>query len=272
MSHPASAPNPAQAYEDFLVPGMFRPWGIELVERASPRAGERVLDVACGSGVIARLVAQRLEGQVSTAGLDFSPPMIEVAKQAATRENLQIEWYVGNAAALPFADASFDLVLIQQGLQFFPDRVAAAREVYRVLVPGGRVVTATWTDIENSPFLHAFAQSIERHLGVPAMYTPFSLGSEADLRAIFTEAGFEEIEIARLSKNVRFPSAEQYIAFGTAGAAAAVPALQAMDAAQRRQLTEAIRDDLTEAIRQHTEGDELVYVTESHLTTARKPV
>ncbi len=95
------------------------------------------------------MVAHQLAGQATVVGVDISPAMIAVARAAAAREGVEVEWREGNATALPLPDAAFDLALIQQGLQFFPDRVAALREVARVLDDGGRVVTATWTEITN---------------------------------------------------------------------------------------------------------------------------
>ncbi len=147
MNQPQPGPtsNPAQTYEKYFVPYKFRPWTEELLERAMPQPGERVLDVACGTGIVARMVAQRTNGQAQLAGLDLSPAMLEVARSASEREGLEIAWHEGSASALPFPDGSFDLVLVQQGLQFFPDKAAAAGEMYRVLAPNGRAVTSTWT-------------------------------------------------------------------------------------------------------------------------------
>src|SRR5215212_5450793 len=103
MSQPPAPPaNPAQAYEDFNVPGSFRPWAGELLDRARPRPGERVLDLACGTGVVARLVVHRLRGRATVAGLDLNPAMVAVARAAAAREGARIAWLVGAADALPF--------------------------------------------------------------------------------------------------------------------------------------------------------------------------
>ena len=272
QSTPKPAPSPAQTYEDYFVPGMFRPWAEALLQRARPQPGERILDVACGTGIVARLAAQQLNGQGTVAGLDLNPAMIEVARATSAQEGLVIEWHVGGADALPFSDGSFDLVLVQQGVQFYPDRPAAVREMYRVLAPGGRAVTATWTDISNSPLTEAIANAIQRHLGTPAMHTPFSLANRDELRSLFEQAGFTDVQIEVVQQTVRFAgSPNRFVDLGIAGSSAAVPALGTMDEAARAVLTEQVRADMSEALQRFTEGDGLAAPMEAHILTVHKP-
>jgi ubiquinone/menaquinone biosynthesis C-methylase UbiE len=124
-------------YERYLVPSIFGPWAEDLVEMAALRRGERVLDIACGTGIVARTAARKLAGSGSVVGLDLSAPMLAAARAAAAAEGMAVEWWEGSAVKLPLADAAFEVVFCQQGLQFFPDRVSALREMYRVLTPGG---------------------------------------------------------------------------------------------------------------------------------------
>ena len=270
MSQATPAPSPAQTYEDYFVPSLFRPWTDELLSRAQPQPGERVLDVACGTGIGARLVAQRLDGNAEIAGLDLSPPMIEVARTTAEQEGLSVDWHVGTADALPFADGSFDLVLIQQGLQFFPDRVAGAREAHRVLAPGGRLVTATWTAIENNPFSKIYRETIDRNLGMPAKDTPFSLGNREDLEDVLASAGFAAIAIDVVRRDVRFAGKEQFLDRFIAAGAAAVPMMQQMSEAERTRLIAAVRADMEQPLQRFVQGDDVVFPLESHLAVARK--
>ena len=272
MDQPPPRPgsSPAQTYEDYFVPNQFRPWTGELLDRARPQPGERVLDVACGTGIVARMVAQRLGGAARVAGFDISPAMLEVARAAAAREGVEVAWLEGSAESLPFPDAAFDLALVQQGLQFVPDKATAVGELHRVLAPGGRAVTATWAEIARNPFFAAFAEVVQRRLGTPAMHTPFSLGDRGTLRPLFVDAGFATIEIERVERTVRFPSPDRFIELGVAGSSAAVPALQAMDAAERAALTEAVRADMAAPLREFTDGDEVVFPMEAHLVLARK--
>jgi ubiquinone/menaquinone biosynthesis C-methylase UbiE len=270
VSQSQSSLNPAQVYEEYLVPHQFRPWAGDLLDRADPQVGERVLDVACGTGVVARLVAQRLEGRGHMVGLDFSQAMIDVARQASAQDGVAVEWHLGSAEALPFADASFDLALVQQGLQFMADKAAAVRELHRILVPGGRAVTATWATIDRNPFFVLFGGVLQRHLGTPAVDTLFSLGDRELLRSLFVEAGFDTVGIESVGRTVRFPSLERFIELRVAAGSATVPALKAMDAAGRAALTAAVRADMAAPLQQYIEGDELVFPTEANIAVARK--
>jgi ubiquinone/menaquinone biosynthesis C-methylase UbiE len=155
-------------YERYLVPSIFGPWAEDLVEMAALRLGERVLDIACGTGIVARTAARKFDGSGSVVGLDLSAPMLAAARAAAAAEGLAVEWLEGSAVKLPLADAAFDVAFCQQGLQFFPDRVSALREMYRVLTPGGRLVLSAWGPIERSPGFAVLAEALTRHIGPDA--------------------------------------------------------------------------------------------------------
>ena len=148
----------AEAYERYLVPAFFGPFADRLVELAAPRPADRALDVACGTGIVARRIAARVARAV---GLDSNPGMLEVARTVEP----SIEWRAAEAGAMPLPDASFDLVLCQQGLQFFPDRAAALREMRRVLAPGGRLAVSAWRAAEHNPGWLRLAEALDRHAG-----------------------------------------------------------------------------------------------------------
>jgi SAM-dependent methyltransferase len=155
-------PNIADIFERLLVPAIFKPYAQALIERARPIGpSDRVLDLGCGTGIVARLLRERLGGAASLTGLDVSPAMIAKARALAP----DIAWHEGNAMTLPFADHSFDLVLSQQMLQFVPDRAAALREIRRVLVPGGRLIASTWRPRTEQPMFDLLGLLAERHLG-----------------------------------------------------------------------------------------------------------
>lgn len=190
----------AEIYERTLVPSIFAPWAQEILERARPIGpADRVLDLGSGTGIVARLLRARLGGAVRITGLDASADMIEMARTLAP----ELEWRVGNAMELPFADASFELVVAQQMLQFVPEPVAALREIRRVLVPGGRLVAATWRARPEQPLYEALGQVAERHLGV-ANEKRFRLGDDAALRAMLAEAGFSDVRIDVVTRIDRF--------------------------------------------------------------------
>ncbi len=123
----------AAVYEEFFVPALFQEWAYRVADAVPLRPGDRVLDVACGTGVLARAVAARVSPGGSVAGLDMNPGMLTVAGRVAPA----IAWRQGAAESLPYADASFDAVVSQFGLMFFADRQTALREMMRVLAPGG---------------------------------------------------------------------------------------------------------------------------------------
>jgi len=137
----------AEVYDAFFVPALFEEWPPRLARAAGLRPGQRVLDVACGTGVLARHAARVVGAGGEVVGLDLNPGMLEVARRRAPGAS----WREGTAEALPFADARFDAVLSQFGLMFFADRAGALREMWRVLRPGGALAVAVWARLEDTP-------------------------------------------------------------------------------------------------------------------------
>ena len=195
----------ADAYENLHVPAVFQQWTTHLAEAAHVQPGQRVLDVACGTGVLARHVATVVGKGGSVAGLDAGRGMLAVAKRMAP----SVEWQEGAAESLPYDDASFDAVLCQFGLMFFQDRQGALREMARVLKPGGRLAVAVWESLENSeayPLEVALLEQLAGKEAADALRAPFVLGNRGDLSALFQPSGLEDIEIATLHGTARFPS------------------------------------------------------------------
>jgi ubiquinone/menaquinone biosynthesis C-methylase UbiE len=129
----------AVLYQRHLVPAVTASWAADLVERVGLRRGERVLDVACGTGVVARAAAGRAGRTGHVAGIDINAGMLAVARSVPAGPGAGISWFEGSILGLPFRAGSYDVVLCQLGLQFFPDRPAALAEMRRVLVTGGRL-------------------------------------------------------------------------------------------------------------------------------------
>jgi ubiquinone/menaquinone biosynthesis C-methylase UbiE len=132
-------PNPAEGYESYMVPTLFGPCATNLIEAADPKPGERILDLGCGTGIVARQVASRVGAKGKVTGIDVSPNMLAVARVAADRKGLTIEWSEGNAEQLHFPDSSFDLVLCQFALMFVTNKAVALAEMRRVVTEKGRV-------------------------------------------------------------------------------------------------------------------------------------
>jgi ubiquinone/menaquinone biosynthesis C-methylase UbiE len=183
-------PNVAEIFETILVPAIFRPYAEALIERARPIGpSDRILDLGCGTGVVARLLRDRLGAAARITGVDVSAPMIAKARELAP----EIDWREGNAMQLPFADASFDLVLCQQMLQFVPDPAVAVREIHRVLAPNGRVIASTWRPRDEQPLFEALGQIAERHLG-PGKDSRWALNGDR-LSELLGAAGFSDVAV-----------------------------------------------------------------------------
>jgi ubiquinone/menaquinone biosynthesis C-methylase UbiE len=256
--------NAAEIYQQHLVPTVFGPWATDLIEATSPGPGERVLDVACGTGVVARLAAERVATGGRVVGLDLNPGMLAIARSVASLT--PIDWREGNAVALPFEGGAFDVVLCQQGVQFFPDRPAALREMHRVLVPGGRLGLATWRPIQQSPGFAALARAMERHVGPEAaalVQAPFSFGDAGELRALVLGAGFWDVEIRPAAKPLRFPSVDEFVWRYVAASPLAGQVSQVDDRARA-----ALVADVRDGLRAHVSPDGLEFPIESHLTVA----
>jgi ubiquinone/menaquinone biosynthesis C-methylase UbiE len=252
-----------EMYEHALVGPLFRPWAERLLERAALAPGERVLDVACGTGIVARLAKERV-GDGRVVGADLSPQMLEVARALAP----SIEWREANAGALPFEGASFDVVLCQQGLQFFPDRAAAAREMRRVLAPGGRAMVATWLGLEESPFFLALHRVGERHLGAIADQR-HALGDAAELGRILEGAGLRDVAVGRESLVVRFADAATIVRMNAMAMVGMSARGGSLGEAERPRVLAAIEAECREAVEPFTEGDGVAFEMVTNLASGR---
>jgi ubiquinone/menaquinone biosynthesis C-methylase UbiE len=196
---------PAEVYDACFVPALFRQWAGVVAEAAAVASGERVLDVACGTGVLACAAADRVGPRGVVAGLDASEDMLDVARH----NRPTIDWRHGRAEALPFADASFDAVVSQFGLMFFDDARAALREMVRVLRPVGRLAVAVCEALERSPGYAAFAALIRRLFDdrvADAFRAPFVLGDSQRLRSLCAAAGIPNASVRAHTGTVRFTS------------------------------------------------------------------
>jgi len=202
-----------ELYQRYLVPAITALWAADLVERAAPRSGERILDVACGTGVVARLAAKHVTtGRV--VGLDINSGMLAIARSLPQADGPPVEWYEGSALEMPFPDAAFDLVLCQLGLQFFPDRPAALREMERLLTRGGRLALSVYSAIEHTPAANALAKALDEHLGPGASVVKRSehaLADAEELRGARVRAGLRDVTIDTVTQTIRFSSAREYV-------------------------------------------------------------
>jgi len=261
--------NVPENYERYLVPSIFAPWAHYLIEAAALQPGERVLDIASGTGIVARTAARTLGGGASVVGLDLSAPMLAVAHSAAKAEGVSAEWREGSAVKLPLADAMFDVAFCQQGLQFFPDRPAALREMRRILAPSGRLLLSVWREIERSPGFAVLAEALARHISpeAGALMTsgPFGLGNPEALRTEIAGASFSDITIYPALKTLRFSSPDEFALRYVSGSALASLVADADDDARNAFLAE-----VKGKLQRYVDDQGLAFPIESNVAIARR--
>ena len=250
IEEPDLTGTPAEVYERHLVPRFFLPWARDLVALAEPKPGDRALDVACGTGAVTRLLAERVGENGKVIGLDLNSGMLAVARSGVAAAN--VEWREASALDLPFPDGSFNVVLCQQGLQFFPDRSLALREIRRVLVSEGRLALACWRDLSASPGYAAMERALARHVPPEqAKLPPFALGDAEELRRLVSGAGFRDVEVRAETKTMRWPSIDLFV---RATVAAAPTMLGALSEQSETVLTQ-IAADVEADVRRFREAD-----------------
>jgi ubiquinone/menaquinone biosynthesis C-methylase UbiE len=261
---------PPESYEDFIVPALFAPWSDHLIRSANVQPGEHVLDVACGTGIVARRIAPRVGSQGSVIGLDINPTLLNVAGAAAEREGLRIEWQAGPAEQLPFPHEIFDLVTCQFGLMFFTDGQKALMEMHRVLRPGGRVVVSVWQGLDRHPFYQTLHTVSRQHLGKSSVQEVFSLGDADELRKLLTDAGFQQVEIEPATITARYSHPEEFVAWEIDVDPASTPAMQSLDAQAQQAILAAVRNDMQAALNEVMQDGLVVLASHAHVALARR--
>jgi SAM-dependent methyltransferase len=245
------------AFERHLVPVLFRPLAGALLAAGPPTTGRRVLDVACGTGVVSRLV---VDTAASVTGVDVDPAVLALAAELEPR----VTWVQGDAVALPLPDGAFDVAVCQQGLQYVGDPAAALGELRRVLAPGGVLGLALWCDVTRAPGFHACAEVLERQGGPgDLMRRPFALHAGDDVRALVTGAGFGDVRAATCLIQARFPSVRAFFEQQAAASPLAAPVAGMTPAAR-----EATVRDLQARLAGRLDDDGLSFPVESHLLWA----
>ena len=206
---PSYGTNAAENYEKYFVPVIGGPFALDLVNDAGLRPGERVLDVACGTGTIARLAAERVGPNGRVSALDVNAGMLSIARSLPSA--VAIKWYETAAESVPLPDQSFDVVFCGLGLQFFADKSAALREMRRVLKPGGRVYIST--PVPNA-FFDLFDRAIARHVSEEAsafVHAVFSLNDPREMEALLADAGFTSVATRTRARNIQLPPAREFM-------------------------------------------------------------
>ena len=259
----------AETYERFIVTGIFRYWTPLFLERAAPQMGERVLDVACGTGVVARSVVPLVGRRGKVIGLDINPAMLEVACKQFSDHCEEIDWQEGQAEALPFSDEEFDLVTCQQGLQFFKDKTRAAQEMHRVLRPKGRVAIEVWQSTERNIVFGQIFETIASVFNIPAtkVTTPHSYGDPDELALLLIKAGFQQVKVEAVRQDVHFNEVGRFMELTINGAAAVIPALANLDKAVQTELFARAARETAAFVNDHVENGVLTFPMYGNIAT-----
>jgi ubiquinone/menaquinone biosynthesis C-methylase UbiE len=253
----------AEVYESRFVPALFAEWAPPLLDLAGVAPGQRVLDVACGTGIVARTAADRMRGTGTVVGVDLNEAMLAVAR----RVRPDLAWRHGDAARLPFADASFDVALCQMALMFFPDRAAALAEMARVLAPGGTAAVVVPGRLDAQPGYAPFVDMAVRHAGAaaaPLLSAYFACGDLAELRALVESAGLRVTGSRTRMGTARFASPDEFVAVEVGGS----PLMERIDGG----VYDRIRAGAVEALRPFTTPSGAVEVPlQGHVVAARVP-
>lgn len=202
---------PPENYERYFVPAIAEPVANDLIRSANLRPGERILDVACGTGTGARLASQQVGSTGTVAGLDVNPGMLAVAR-SVTPDDASIQWHKSGAEDMPLPDEAFDVVLCLISLQFIADKHAALQEMRRVLVPGGRLLLNVPGPA--GPMFLRLAQALQRHIGPQAagfVHQIFSLHDTAEIQQLLSEAGFRDVTVQADKKTLTLPPPEEFL-------------------------------------------------------------
>jgi SAM-dependent methyltransferase len=259
----------AGAYDEIYLPRIFIPWARLLLERAALRPGEAVLDIATGPGTVARLAAEQLGPKGRVVGADLSEAMIAIAKaKPPSAGAATIEYLVSPAAPLTVEDGGFDVVTCQQGLQFFPDRAAAIREMHRALKPGGRVVAAVWREIALQPYFAAMDGALRECLPADQAEpygAPFRWPRGVKVEAAFRDGRFTNVSVVEVRQPLTFEGGVAQ-AISALAASPIATTIAKLDAHTRARLLSAAERRLNPLVADGQVRTQMV----SNLVTARK--
>lgn len=268
MTLPSYAMNQAsfpEMYERWLAGPLFRPWAEMTLAEIALSPGDRVLDIACGTGIVARVARERLGKAGYVVGIDVSPDMLAVARTVAS----DIDWREGNANALPLHETEqFDVVVCQQGLQFFPDKAAAAAQMRHALANGGRLAVSTWRTDDEIPFFRELRRVAERQLGTIADQR-YGFGDTSVLETLLREAGFHDVQSRPVSRTIRFEDGGAFLRLNTMALVGMSDAGKTMGDLDRKRVVEAIVSESAHVLHSYTDGTGLAFQLSTNLATAK---
>jgi SAM-dependent methyltransferase len=258
----------ASAYERYLIPLLFETTAQDLLDAVEVKPGQRVLDAACGTGIVSRHAARRVGRDGEVVGVDLNPGMLAVAREIAASEGLTVRWEEASADALPLPSSSVDVACCQQGLQFFTDRADALAELHRVVAPGGRLGLSTCRSLDHQPGYRPLVEVLRRHVGEPAaegIASPFVLGETEEVRALVRGAGFRDVRVRIAVWALRLDSPEDFLRGETASSP-----LGAVIAGLDPDVVDALLVDLGDRLAPHTDDSGLSFPLETLVVTATR--
>jgi len=255
----------AELYERVVARHILGPWAPSLVDAAHLAGGERVLDLACGTGVVTRIAAQRVGPQGRVTGVDLNTGMISVARSLPAPDGGPVEWLEGSALAIPLPDASVNVVLCQQGLQFFLDKALALREMRRVLDRGGRLALSVWSSagLYNSTVGEALARFVGEDTAA-RFCASRNVPAKEELERLAVAAGFSDVTVRISRMHVHLPRLDRFVLEHLAGTPVAA-SIAALDPESRKNIGVSVMREM----QRFNDGDGVTYPEETHVVTAR---
>ena len=256
-----------QQYERANVPRILIPHTIRVFEHVTLQAGARVLDAACGTGIVTRIAVEQFHNLASIVGIDINPGMLEVARIHTPITDTPIEWREGDVCALPFPDDSFEVVLCQQSMQFIPDKLRALQEMRRVLMPSGRLVFTAWS--EPFPINAALAEVLKRHVNAEtatSCLAPFAWGASGrdPIRELVSEAGFRDIEMEVIVSTICMPASADSVIEHIKFVGSRSPYVAEIDEAMST-----LEQEVSAALQTYRMGNDFIMPATSHLVQAQ---
>jgi ubiquinone/menaquinone biosynthesis C-methylase UbiE len=263
MSLPTGMPF-AEMYERFLVDSLFRPFAAQLLDCVQPAANDSLLDVACGTGIVARLARKRVGAILQIVGVDSAAGMLQVARSI----DRTIEWREGNAMKLPVPDnEQFSIVTCHQGLQFFPKKSAALGEMRRVLQPGADVVIATWRPLAEIPFFREVDEVAQKELG-PFTDSRHSFGDSDEIEAQFVRAGFHAPDIKTFARDVNLTDGPVFARLNTLAIAGMSPKAKTMNDQERSDTIDRVTEKTLHVIARYSKGETFSFSLATNIAVA----
>jgi len=254
-----------EIYERVLVGPLFRPFAQEIIARLEATPSDSLIDIACGTGVVARLARETLGPGPRIVGVDVAPAMLAVARSVGPT----IDWREGTAASLPVNDRErFSLLTCHQGLQFFPDKPAAVGEMRRVLAPGGRVAIATWRSLQEIPVALELNDVAEQHVGT-IVDSRHSFGNADLLKALLVDGGFREVSVETFSHDVTFADGALFARLNAMAVVGMSEKGKGLNEAARAQVAGQIAVDSQAVIDRYTKNGACVFPLSTNIALAR---